>query len=73
MVEGGGFLNWHIFNQDIVDEIILMQLPIIIGGSSNITLVDGAGYQELGLTKRFKVVEIQPKDNYTLMRYKKVI
>ncbi len=73
MVEGGGFLNWHIFNQDIVDEIILMQLPIIIGGSSNITLVDGDGYQELGLTKRFKVVEIQPKDNYTLMRYKKVI
>lgn len=73
MVEGGGFLNWHIFNQDIVDEIILMQLPIIIGGSSNITLVDGDGYQELCFTKKFKVVEIQPKDNYTLMRYKKVI
>ncbi|MHA6532175.1 dihydrofolate reductase family protein [Paenibacillus sp. BAC0078] len=73
MVEGGGFLNWHIFNQDIVDEIILMQLPIIIGGASNITLVDGDGYQQLCFTKKFKVVEIQPKDNYTLMRYKKVI
>ncbi|MBY3618886.1 riboflavin biosynthesis protein RibD [Acinetobacter sp. CUI P1] len=73
MVEGGGFLNWHIFNQDIVDEIILMQLPIIIGGSTNITLVDGDGYQQLSFTKKFKVVEIQPKDNYTLMRYKKVI
>ncbi|WP_313637883.1 dihydrofolate reductase family protein [Paenibacillus sp. FSL K6-0276] len=73
MVEGGGFLNWHIFDQDIVDEIILMQLPIIIGGSTNITLVDGDGYQQLCFTKKFKVVEIQPKDNYTLMRYKKVI
>jgi 5-amino-6-(5-phosphoribosylamino)uracil reductase len=73
MVEGGGFLNWHIFDQDIVDEIILMQLPIIIGGSTNITLVDGEGYQQLSFTKKFKVVEIQPKDNYTLMRYKKVI
>lgn len=73
MVEGGGFLNWHILNQDLVDEIILMQLPIIIGGSSNITLVDGEGYHELCLTKKFKVVEIQAKDNYTLMRYKKVI
>lgn len=73
LVEGGGFLNWHIFNQDIVDEIILMQLPIIIGGSTNITLVDGDGYQQLSFAKKFKVVEIQPKDNYTLMRYKKVI
>jgi 5-amino-6-(5-phosphoribosylamino)uracil reductase len=73
MVEGGGFLNWHVFNQDIVDEIILMQLPIIIGGSSNITLVDGVGYQELSFSKKFKVVEIQPKENYTLMRYKKAI
>ncbi len=73
MVEGGGFLNWHIFDQDIVDEIILMQLPIIIGGSTNITLVDGDGYQQLCFSKKFKIVEIQPKDNYTLMRYKKVI
>lgn len=73
MVEGGGFLNWHILNQDLVDEIILMQLPIIIGGSSNITLVDGEGYKELCLTKKFKVVEIEAKDNYTLLRYKKVI
>ncbi|PZD96496.1 riboflavin biosynthesis protein RibD [Paenibacillus sambharensis] len=73
MVEGGGFLNWHMVNQDRVDEIILMQLPIIIGGASNITLVDGDGYQELSFAKKFKVVDIQPKDNYTLMRYKKVI
>lgn len=73
MVEGGGFLNWHIFNQDIVDEIILMQLPIIIGGSTNITLVDGDGYQQISFTKKFKVVEIQPRDNYTLMRYRKVV
>lgn len=55
MVEGGGFLNWHIFNQDIVDEIILMQLPIIIGGSTNITLVDGDGYQQLSFAKSSKL------------------
>lgn len=71
MVEGGGILNWHVFNQGLVDEIILMQLPIIIGGSSNITLVDGEGYQEMSFTKKFKVVEIQPKHNYILIRYKK--
>lgn len=69
MVEGGGLLNWHVFDHNLVDEIILMQLPIIIGGASNITLVDGEGYHELNLTKRFKVMEVQAKENYTLMRY----
>jgi len=73
MVEGGGFLNWHVFNEDLVDEIILMQLPIIIGGASNITLVDGEGYTRLDFTKKFRVVEVQPKDHYTLLRYLKAV
>ncbi|MNW48954.1 2,5-diamino-6-ribosylamino-4(3H)-pyrimidinone 5'-phosphate reductase [compost metagenome] len=73
MVEGGGFLNWHVFNQGLVDEIILMQLPIIIGGSSNITLVDGDGYTEMDYIKRFKVAEVQQRDNYTLLRYLKAV
>ena len=43
MVEGGGQLNWQMFDADLVDEIILMQLPIIIGGADNVTLADGEG------------------------------
>lgn len=73
MVEGGGFLNWHVFNQGLVDEIILMQLPIIIGGASNITLVDGAGYNQLDYAKKFKMVEVEPRENYTLLRYLKAV
>ncbi|WP_020619590.1 dihydrofolate reductase family protein [Paenibacillus daejeonensis] len=69
MVEGGGLLNWYVFERDLVDQIILMQLPIIIGGGSNITLVDGEGYNTLAFSKRFRVVEMQPSPNYTLMRY----
>lgn len=69
MVEGGGLLNWYVFDRNLVDQIILMQLPIIIGGGSNITLVDGEGYHELGFSKRFRVVDVQRSDNYTLMRY----
>ncbi|MNW16248.1 5-amino-6-(5-phosphoribosylamino)uracil reductase [compost metagenome] len=56
-----------------MDEIILMQLPIIIGGSSNITLVDGDGYTEMDYIKRFKVAEVQQRDNYTLLRYLKAV
>ncbi|MGF7048644.1 riboflavin-specific deaminase-like protein [Paenibacillus sp. DS2015] len=73
MVEGGGFLNWKVFDKDLVDEIVLMQLPIIIGGGTNVTLVDGEGYEELTTTKKFKVVEMQQQENYTLMRYLKAV
>ncbi|MFD2671225.1 dihydrofolate reductase family protein [Marinicrinis sediminis] len=72
MVEGGGQLNWHIFNEDLANDIILMQLPIIIGGHDNVTLVDGDGYTELALTKQYKVVELDQKENYTLMRFVKL-
>ncbi len=69
MVEGGGNLNWQMFDADLVDEIILMQLPIIIGGADNVTLADGAGYRELQATKRFKLDEMKPQPNYSLMRF----
>lgn len=69
MVEGGGNLNWQMFDADLVDEIILMQLPIIIGGADNVTLADGAGYRELQATKRFKLDEMKPQSNYNLMRF----
>jgi riboflavin-specific deaminase-like protein len=71
MVEGGGQLNWNLIKDGLVDEIILMQLPIIIGGASNITLVDGDGYTELSELKKYELQEIQPRSGYTLLRYAK--
>ncbi|MNL71947.1 hypothetical protein D3C87_1971810 [compost metagenome] len=50
-----------------------MQLPIIIGGGTNITLVDGTGYTDLNFVKKFKVVEVLPNKNYTLLRYQKAV
>ncbi|KAA9008510.1 riboflavin biosynthesis protein RibD [Paenibacillus spiritus] len=73
MIEGGGFLNWNVFDLDLVDEIILMQLPVIIGGGTNITLVDGKGYSDLDSAKRFSVAEVLPKKNYTLLHYRKAV
>jgi len=69
MVEGGGNLNWQMFDADLVDEIILMQLPIIIGGADNVTLADGEGYRELQATKRFRLDEMKPQANYNLLRF----
>lgn len=69
MVEGGGQLNWQVFNLDLVDEIILMQLPIIIGGSDTTTLTDGEGYQDIALTKSFKLHTFEERSNYNLLHF----
>lgn len=69
MVEGGGKVNWNIIEEDLADQIILMQIPLIIGGVSNVTLIDGDGYTKLSDAKCFELKEISPKQNYTLLRY----
>lgn len=71
MVEGGGQLNWQIFDLDLVDEIILMQLPIIIGGSETTTLTDGEGYRNIEMTKSFKLHAFDARSNYNLMHFKR--
>ena len=71
MLEGGGYLNWTLFEQDLVDEIILMQLPVIIGGYNNTSLVDGDGFKDLEDIKKFKLIECKPRKNYNLLRFER--
>ncbi|MDO7897970.1 dihydrofolate reductase family protein [Pseudomonas citrulli] len=71
MVEGGGHLNWQVFNLDLVDEIMLMQLPIIIGGSDTTTLIDGEGFQNIEMTKTFKLHEFEARSHYNFLHFKR--
>lgn len=71
MVEGGGQLNWKVFHLDLVDEIILMQLPIIIGGSQTPTLTDGEGFRDIEMTKSFKLHNFESRSNYNLLHFKR--
>jgi 2,5-diamino-6-(ribosylamino)-4(3H)-pyrimidinone 5'-phosphate reductase len=41
MVEGGPTLNWHMLHDTLVDEIRLIHLPFIVGGSDTPSLVGG--------------------------------
>jgi 5-amino-6-(5-phosphoribosylamino)uracil reductase len=72
MVEGGGYLNWQMFDLDVVDDIILMQLPIIIGGATTTTLADGEGYQEIDHTKAFSLHHFDARSNYNLLHFKRI-
>lgn len=41
IVEGGPTLNWHMLNAKLVDEIRLIHMPFIVGGSDTPSLVGG--------------------------------
>jgi len=41
MLEGGPTLNWHMLHHRLVDEIRLIHLPFIVGGSDTPSLVGG--------------------------------
>jgi 2,5-diamino-6-(ribosylamino)-4(3H)-pyrimidinone 5'-phosphate reductase len=41
MIEGGPTLNWHMLHERLVDEIRLIHLPFIVGGSDTPSLVGG--------------------------------
>ena len=46
MVEGGAYLNWSLISQGLVDEIYVFIGPMLIGGDSAPTLLDGQGYRK---------------------------
>ena len=41
MIEGGPTLNWHMLHHRLVDEIRLIHLPFIVGGTDTPSLVGG--------------------------------
>ncbi len=46
MVEGGASLNWSLVSQGLVDEIHVFVGPMLIGGESAPTLLDGEGFRK---------------------------
>jgi 5-amino-6-(5-phosphoribosylamino)uracil reductase len=69
MVEGGGLLNWTLFSLGLVDEIILMQLPIIVGGVRTTSLADGTGVSSWDLVRHFSLSEVESRKRFLLLRY----
>lgn len=55
MVEGGSTLNWHLINLGLVDEIRIIHMPFIVGGTDTPTLVGGEGFKSLDEIVRLKL------------------
>lgn len=69
MLEGGGELNWSLVELGLVDEIIVMQLPVVIGGRSNISLVGGEGFHLIDRVRKFKLVSVEMRENISIHKY----
>ena len=72
MLEGGGFLNWQLIDKNLINEMIIIRLPIIIGGEDNVSLVDGAGYDECHFVKKFSLRSVEIRENIMINKYVKV-
>ena len=72
LLEGGGNLNWSFIKEDLIDELRLTIAPWIIGGVDAISLVEGEGFDKMPQGRRFKLLEINRRDNYVILKYVRI-
>jgi len=55
MVEGGSTLNWNLIKNGLVDEMRIIHMPFIVGGTDTPTLVGGEGFKSLEEVVKLKL------------------
>jgi len=69
LLEGGGNLNWSFIKNDLVDEIRLTIAPWIVGGKEATSLVEGKGFDKMNQGRKFKLINVNNRDNYVILKY----
>ncbi len=59
LVEGGGELNWSLISAGLFDELIVTIAPVILGGRSAKTLVEGEGFATINSARRLSLVRVE--------------
>ncbi len=59
MIEGGGEINASVLKTGNVDEVLLFIAPIIVGGRTSKTFVEGDGVKYIKNSLRFKKIELK--------------
>ena len=70
LLEGGGQLNWSMLSQGLVDEITVAISPVILGGASAVTLVEGEGSESIGKAVRLRLLRSKSYGRDLILRYK---
>jgi 2,5-diamino-6-(ribosylamino)-4(3H)-pyrimidinone 5'-phosphate reductase len=71
LVEGGGTLNFSFLRDCLVDEVFLTVTPVIVGGDTAPTPVDGRGFLKDSLV-RLKLVSSRRRGDEVFLKYRVV-
>jgi len=70
LLEGGGKMNWSMISNQLVDTIKLTVAPIVIGGNSATTLVDGEGVAKINQAISLTALNMRRHGNELVLSYK---
>ena len=73
LLEGGGTLNWSFVENDLIDEIRLTIAPWIVGGQNATSLVEGEGFEKMIQGLKYKLIDVNHRDDYVVLKYKRRI
>jgi riboflavin biosynthesis pyrimidine reductase len=69
MVEGGPTLIWLLVQKQMIDHIILIQIPYIIGGDSTPSLVGGPGVDSIEQVISTDLTDFYKVGNHLITEY----
>jgi 2,5-diamino-6-(ribosylamino)-4(3H)-pyrimidinone 5'-phosphate reductase len=69
MVEGGPTLIWLLIQRQMIDHIILIQIPYIIGGDGTPSLVGGPGVDSIDQVVRTSLTDFYKVGNHLITEY----
>lgn len=69
MVEGGPTLIWLLVNEQMIDHVILIQIPYIIGGDSTPSLVGGPGVDSIDQVVGTELTAFYKVGNHLITEY----
>ena len=69
LVEGGGELNWSLLRQGLASELIVTIAPIVAGGRTATTLVEGEGYRQIKKAAKMNLTNLTSQGNGEVVLY----
>jgi 2,5-diamino-6-(ribosylamino)-4(3H)-pyrimidinone 5'-phosphate reductase len=69
LVEGGGELNWSLVRQGLASELIVTIAPLVAGGRTATTLVEGEGYRQIRKAAKMNLTNLTSQRNGEVVLY----
>lgn len=69
LLEGGGTLNWGMFEKNLVDEVSVYVAPKIFGGMGAPTFVDGDGFKTVDKCTKLDLKNVYKLDDGVVLEY----